>query len=219
MFNWLRGSRDGIGEIVELFSSMLADGRHVFDLAMRARLGKAAPEEVEADLVATEERTDEAERDIRRRVLVHASTHGTAQLAVSLMYMSIAKDAERVADLAKNIFGIAETTGPPPNGEVHDDLEALAEQLSPMIDEASRILSEDDQAAAETFIERTRSLQEHCRQRIRQLLREEAEMPQAAATALTYRHCGRIAANLLNIVSAVVMPLDQLDYPARQRDP
>lgn len=219
MFNWLRSSGDGMSEITDLFARMLADGRHVFDLAVAARLGDSRPDEVADELVSTEERTDEAEREIRRRVLVHASTHGTAELAISLMYMSIAKDAERVADLAKGIFGIAETTGPPPNGEVRDDLEALAEQLSPMIDEASRILSEDDQAAAETFIERTRVLQEHCRQRIRQLLREEAEMPQAAATALTYRHCGRIAANLLNIVSAVVMPLDQLDYPSRQRDP
>lgn len=219
MFNWLRGSRGGLEEIVELFARMLSDGQRVFDLAMQARLGSAAPEDVADELVTTEERTDETERDIRRRVVVHASTHGTAQLAVSLMYMSIAKDAERVGDLAKNIFGIAETTGPPPDGEVRDDLEGLAQRLSPMIPEAARILSEDDQAAAQPFIERAREVQEHCRQRIRQLLREEAEMPQAVATALTYRHCGRIAANLLNIVSAVVMPLDQLDYPARQRDP
>lgn len=219
MFNWLRGSRGSLEEIVELFGRMLADGQRVFDLAMQARLGSAEPEEVAEELVTTEERTDETERDIRRRVVVHASTHGTAQLAVSLMYMSIAKDAERVGDLAKNIFGIAETTGPPPEGEVRDDLDALAQQLSPMIPEAARILSEDDQAAAETFIERTRQLQEHCRQRIRQLLREETDMPQPAATALTYRHCGRISANLLNIASAVVMPLDHLDYPARQRDP
>lgn len=219
MFNWLRGSRGSLEEIVELFGRMLADGQRVFDLAMQARLGNADPEEVADELVTTEERTDETERDIRRRVVVHASTHGTAQLAVSLMYMSIAKDAERVADLAKNIFGIAETTGPPPDGEVRDDLEALGQRLSPMIPEAARVLSEDDQPGAEVFIERTRELQEHCRQRIRQLLREEAEMPQAAATALTYRHCGRIAANLLNIASAVVMPLDQLDYPSRQRDP
>jgi phosphate uptake regulator len=219
MFSWLRGSRDSITEIVELFTSMLADGRHVFDLAMRARLGDADSGDVADELISTEERTDEAERDIRRRVVVHASLHGTEELAVSLMYMSIAKDAERVADLAKGVFGIAETAGPPPPGAVRDDFARLAEELSPMITEAGRILSEEDQAAAEAFIEQARRLQEHCRHRIGELLREEADVPQAAATVLTYRHCGRIAANLLNITSAVIMPLDQLDYPVRQRDP
>jgi hypothetical protein len=32
------------------------------------------------------------------------------------------------------------------------------------------------------------------------------------------RHLGRIVANLLNIVSAVVVPLDQLDYPSEEID-
>jgi hypothetical protein len=73
----------------------------------------------------------------------------------------------------------------------------------------------DDREAAVDFIARARALQEHCVGWIDRLVREEVDVPQAAATALTYRHLARICANLLNIVSAVVMPLDQLDYPTR----
>lgn len=213
MFNWLRSSGDGMSEITDLFARMLADGRHVFDLAVAARLGDSRPDEVADELVSTEERTDEAEREIRRRVLVHASTHGTAELAISLMYMSIAKDGERIGDLAKNIFGIAELTGPPPPGDTREQIATIARELSPMITQAGRILAEDDRPAAEEFIERARRLQDDSRDRIRVLVREEVELPQPVATALTYRHAGRIAANLLNITSAVVVPLDQLDYP------
>ncbi|HUH08068.1 MAG TPA: hypothetical protein VML96_09705 [Egibacteraceae bacterium] len=63
------------------------------------------------------------------------------------------------------------------------------------------------------FIERAREVQHHCNAQIDHVLREEAGVDQPAATALTYRQIGCIVANLLNIGSAVVVPLDQLDYP------
>lgn len=194
---------------------MLADGRHVFDLAMSARVAGADPATIAEDLSRTEERTDEAERRIRRLVLVHASTHGSADLAACLLYMSVAKDAERVADLSKNLFGIARVAGTPPPGELREELITLRDEISPMISEAARIFADDDREAAEGFVERARALQSRCRDYIDELLAERLPAPQPAASALTYRHLARIVANLLNIVSAVVVPLDQLDYPTR----
>lgn len=216
MFKWLRGSRDGLAEVEDAFVDMLADGRHVFDLAMSARVGGADPATLVADLNRTEERTDETERRIRRQLLVHASVYGSQEISSSLLYMSITKDAERVADLSKNLFGIARVVGAPPAGPLRDDLATLRDEISPMINEAARILAESDEAVAYDFIERARRLKRHCRDRIDALLREEADAPQPAASALTYRHLARIAANLLNIVSAVVVPLDRLDYPTAE---
>jgi phosphate uptake regulator len=218
MFRWLRGTGDGLAGVQERFVGMLEDGRHVFDLAMSARLGGADPSTIAETLHQTEERTDEAEREIRRRVIVHASVHGTADLAACLMYMSIAKDAERVADLAKNLFELAEDVGPPPGGQVLDELIIVRDDVSPMIVEAARVFVDDDRDAAHAFIERARNVQRRCRQWIRRIAREEVDVPQPAATALTFRHCARICANLLNIVSAVVVPLDQLDYPDRDAE-
>jgi hypothetical protein len=43
-------------------------------------------------------------------------------------------------------------------------------------------------------------------------VREEPEGEQAVAQALTYRYLKRIVAHLLNVLSAVVMPVDRLDY-------
>lgn len=218
MFKWLSasGTEGGLAEVEERFASMLTDGRHVFDLAMSARVSGADPTTIEADLRRTEERTDEAERDIRRRVVVHAGTHGAGDLAACLMYMSIAKDAERVADLAKGLFEIACTVGPPPAGAMLDDLVALRDEISPMITDAARVFADDDREAAHAFIERARDLQSHCTEAIGRSLRSDTG-PQPAASALSYRHLSRILANLLNIVSAVVVPLDQLDYPTPTR--
>jgi len=219
MFRWLRGPRDGLAEVERLFVEMLRDGRHVFDLAMQARLGGAAPEDVADELHATEERTDEAEREIRRRVVVHASVHGSQELAASLMYMSIGKDAERIGDLSRGIFNIAERVGPPPPGPLREDLHGLSSRILPAITGAGEALRDADHDAAEALIVEAREVQAHYREQVDQLLREELSVPQPVASALTYRHCGRIMANVLNIASAVVMPLDQLDYPTPSNDP
>lgn len=220
MFKWLTsGGGEGLREVEELFLRMLADDRHVFDLAMAARLGGADPASLRAELDRSEEATDEAERLIRRRLLVHASVQGSADIPACLMYMSVAKDAERVADLSKNMFGVGAIAGPPPPGEIRDELVELRDIVSPMITEAGAIFSADDTAAAQDFIARARELQRRCQERIDRLVREETEVPQPAATVLTYRHIGRILANLINIVSAVIMPLDRMDYPnAEQSD-
>lgn len=216
MFKWLRGAGGSLEEAEDAFSAMLADARHVFDLAMSVRVGGADPETLSDDLQRTEERTDEAERRIRRLVLVHASVHGSRDFSACLMYMSIAKDAERVADLAKNLFGIGQTVGPVPPGDVRDDFVRMRDEISPMLTEAARIVVDDDREAAEDFIAKGRELQDQCHVSIDELLLERAAAPQAAATALTYRHLARIVAHLLNAVSGVVMPLDRLDYPNRE---
>jgi phosphate uptake regulator len=212
MFKWLR--ENGLREVEETFIAMLGDDRHVFDLAMAARVGGADPAALIDDLYATEERTDEAERRIRRLVLVHASTHGAAEFPACLMYMSIAKDAERIGDLSKGLFGIAETVGAPPPGEILDELISLRDEISPMITDAGRIFADGDTDGAHAFIDRSREIQRRCRRWIDLLLLDHGSYPQPAASGLSFRHLARITANLLNITSAVVMPLDQLDYPS-----
>ncbi len=216
MFKWFQGN--GLSEVQDTFLGLLADDRHVFDLAMAARVGGADPSTLAESLYATEERTDEAERSIRRQLLVYASTRGASALPSCLLYMSIAKDAERIGDLSKGLFGIAQTIGATPPGEIRDELVELRDAISPMITEAGQIFADDDRDAALDFIDRSRELQQRVRVRIDELLIGESDLPQPAATVLTFRHLGRIVANLLNIVSSVVMPLDQIDYPSEAID-
>ena len=213
MFRWFRDAQDTLAEVDTAFAGMLDDGRRVFDLAMSVRLGGADPTTVEEDLLRTEERTDEAERRIRRLLLTRVSVHGSADLSACLLYMSVAKDAERVADLSKNLFGIGRTVGAPPASALRDDFIRLRDEVSPMITEAARIFREEDTETAHTFIEEAREIQRYCTGRIDELLLERIDVVQPAATVLTYRQFARILANLINIVSAVVVPLDQIDYP------
>jgi len=216
MFKWFRGSA-GLDEVEQVFVGMLADDARLFELASRARLGDEDVDALQRELLPIEEQTDEAERRIRRLILVHASVHGGGDIAACLMYMSIIKDAERVGDLARNLFGIARDAAALPD-VLRDEITELYGQVGPMIGQAAEIFVADDTAAAYDFIERARALQARFRTAIDALVTETSAAPQPAATVLTYRHLGRIVANLVNIVSSVTMPLDQLDYPRPDRD-
>lgn len=218
MFRLFSRADGSLDAVQQRFLEMLTDGRRVFDLAMSARVGGADPATLAHDLERTEEGTDEAEREIRRLLLVHASVAGAADLPACLMYMSIAKDAERISDLSKAIFGLAELIGPPGPGPILDDLVALRERVSAMIGETVRIFRDEDTQAAAAFIGAARDLQRHCRDQIHSLVREDQPVAQPAATVLTYRHTSRVVSNLLNVVSSVVMSLDRLDYPGDEED-
>ncbi len=207
----------GLLAVEERFVAMLHDARHVFDLATGARVGGTDPEMVAEDLRHTEDRTDDAERDIRRRVLVHASVHGrAADLPSCLRYMSVAKDAERIGDLSKQLFSIATSVGPVASGPVREDLAEISRALSPLIAEVAEAFRADDVDRAHRVITEAQQLKERCRVRIDALLREEEDIPSPAATVLTYRQISRVAANVINIGSAVVMPLDEMNYPVAE---
>lgn len=204
----------GLAIIEREFVAMLADARRVFDLAVDARVAGVDPASIAAELNTTEDRTDESERDIRRRVLVHASTHGSAaDLPSCLRYMSVAKDAERIADLSKQLFSIAESIGAVGDPATREDLLDLARTLSPLITAVADAFAADDVERARGIITDTQQLRDRCRERIDALLREDVDVPYPAATTLTYRQLQRVAANITNIASSIVLPLDAIDYP------
>ncbi|HEX2189691.1 MAG TPA: hypothetical protein VHG51_12370, partial [Longimicrobiaceae bacterium] len=52
----------------------------------------------------------------------------------------------------------------------------------------------------------------HFDQRVSAMIRADDQGPQAVARALAYRYLKRVVAHLMNLLSAVIMPLDRLDY-------
>ena len=86
---------------------MMANNRHSFYIATSALLSGSDPAVVGPDLHRTDLQVNEAQRAIRRELVVHASVHGTSQVPAILTYMSVDKDVERIGDYAKNIYDLA----------------------------------------------------------------------------------------------------------------
>jgi phosphate uptake regulator len=192
--------------------AMLGHNRYELDLAVSALFGEVVAREVNDDLRSTDQKVNSLEREIRRELVVHSSVRGGVDTPAILVYMSIVKDVERVGDYAKNLLDLAL------DGSDFSSLEDAADWRR-VCSEISSFISDAGEAFKNRNADRCRSLLAHgdsflsdFDDRVSRLVRGDDTASQPVARALAYRYLKRIVAHLMNLLSAVVMPLDQLDY-------
>jgi len=213
VFNFRRdGDADRLDRIEVTLQKMIADDLHAFDLAMSALLGQVSPHEIGAELRATDHGVNSAERDIRRELVVHASVHGAIDTPAILVYMSIVKDIERIGDYAKNLFDLASDGADLSTGLHAGEISQLAEEIPRFIRASASAFAERDLDASRALLRSGDDLLDRFDARVSELVREEHPDRQAVAVALTHRYLKRIVAHAMNVLSSVVMPVDQLDY-------
>jgi phosphate transport system protein len=212
-----RGSGDGLDEAEAKLVHMLADDRHSFDVATSALLDGADPSSIGPDLRETDARVNRAERELRQALVVHASVHGTSRVAPILVYMSVVKDVERIGDYAKNIFDVAAQGVDLSSAPDRETMARYRDRISAMISEASAIFAEDDREEAHRFIREGDVILDEFDERVSELIITDRPGAEAVPRALLYRYYKRIVAHLMNLLSAVVMPLDRLDYFDEER--
>lgn len=206
------GGDDRLEGVERTVRQMLDDNRHAFDAATSAVLAGASVEVVGPDLLETDRRINDAEREVRRELVVHASVRGDVEIPAMLAYMSIVKDLERVGDYAKNIFDLADTGVDLSEAEDRDELVATRDRVSRMIAEVGAILEDRDEEQAWALIGEGDEMLDDFDARVEDLINSQRRGNYAVPRALYFRHTKRVVAHLMNVLSSVVMPLDQLDY-------
>ena len=186
MFDWLKGSGSGDG------------------IARMTR--------VRNDLLETDKRIDGLEQSIRRQIVVHASVHGAQQIPEMMVLMSVAKDAERIGDYAKNLFALTAHHTASAGKPHHDDLQRLREQVSALLADAPEVYDQQDKERANEFIKRAEELIVECEERMIGIFRMEQCSGYDAACVLAFRHIRRVAGHVQNIITAVVNPIDKIDF-------
>ncbi len=212
-FGFLRSDgSERLERIEATLQRMFVDDRHSFDVAMSALVGGADPDRVGEDLRATDARVNEGEREIRRELVVHAGVYGGIETPSVLVYMSIVKDVERIGDYAKNLFDIAADGVVLDEGELSDEVRDLHAHISAMISDVAAAFGERDGDRSRALLEDGDRLLDEFDARVSSLVTGTIGEPHAVAYALTYRYLKRIVAHLMNVLSAVVMPVDRIDY-------
>ncbi len=206
------GREDPLDRIETILRRMLDDDRHAFDAATSALLAGADVNVVGPDLLATDRRVNDAERDVRRELIIHAGVNSSTELPAMLAYMSIVKDIERIGDYSKNIFDLAAADVDLARAEDRQDLLAIRDRVSLMIAEVAGILSQRDEDRAWKLSSEADALLDDFDERVDGLIRSDGLAKDAVPRALYFRHCKRIVAHLMNVLSSVIMPLDQIDY-------
>ena len=200
---------DRLDTIEATIQRMLADDRVVFDLAMSGLVDGVDWKGVKREIKATDQRVNDGEREIRRDLVVHASVVGAIDTPAILVYMSIVKDIERIGDYGKNLRDLAR------DGV---DLQAfpawkeVRTEVSQMIADTAEVFAERDDVRARQLLARGDELLDEFDRVVSALVRGEDDRPHAVGRALAARYIKRIVAHLTNVLSAVVMPIDRLDY-------
>jgi phosphate uptake regulator len=206
------GDAERLDRIEATLQQMIVDDLHAFELAMSALLGERSPHEIGAELRATDHGVNAAERDIRRELVVHASVQGAIDTPAILIYMSIVKDIERIGDYAKNLFDLAADGADLSTGLYTGEITTLAGQVPEFITAAAAAFADRDEERSKALMRSGDDLLDHFDERVSALVKEEHPDHQAVAVALTHRYLKRIVAHAMNVLSAVVMPVDRLDY-------
>jgi len=201
----------GLEHVDAQVQGMINDARHTFDLAMNALTG--GPVAAVADEVRrTDRRINITEMEIRRELVVHASVHGGVDTPEVLVFMHMVKDLERIGDYNKNIFDLADEGVSLAEAPDLGRLLGYRDELSSRIALMGELLTTRDEDGARAYITRGDELRREFDDRINELVHSTEPAVVAVPRALLYRFLKRVTAHSLNVVSAVVMPVDRLDY-------
>jgi len=211
VMSFFRSDEGGISQIESQVQRMIGDARHTFDLAMNAVTGGAV-ETVADEVRRTDRQINVTEIEIRRELLVHISVHGTADAGEMLVFMNMIKDLERIGDYNKNIFDLALEGVSFSGAEELEQILGFRDELSSRIALMGEILDTRDEDRARAYIERSDQLRREFDGLVNELVHATAPALVAVPRALLYRFLKRVAAHCANVVTAVVMPVDRLDY-------
>ncbi len=201
----------GLSQIDAQVQRMINDARHTFDLAMNALTG--GPVATIADEVRrTDRQINVTEMEIRRELVVHASVHGGVDTPEVLVFMNMIKDLERIGDYNKNIFDLADDGVSMAEAPDLDQVLGYRDEISSRIALMGELLTTRDEDRARVYIARGDEMRRDFDARIIELLHSTETAMVAVPRALLYRFLKRVTAHSLNVVSAIVMPVDRLGY-------
>ncbi len=213
MFSIFKESGSTLKGVEQRLDEMLADCIRMYSLATRAVLGEVESASVSEELWSLDKGVNRAERSIRRDLLVHVSVTGAnMEQGLVLAYMTVAKDIERIGDYCKNIWDLTDH-GVDLSG--HEDSEMLrrhADEVAAFLEEGTRVFSKQDDQGAHVLIPKLEMAAAIHDELVFGYIESGEAGSVLVPRALYFRFLKRIAGHLENILSALVMPLDRIDY-------
>lgn len=212
VFSFLRGESDErLDRIEAIVQEMFERDRREFDLAVTALFGDEPVEKVSPELRASDRKVNQLQRTLRRELAVHTSVLGAVDSPIVLVYMSIVKDLERLGDYAKNIVDLARDGANFATLPEVAEWRKLAMEISGHIGETAKAFASRDEDVARRVVEPIAARMADFDRRVTALVRGDDTGPQPVARALAFRYFKRVVAHLSNVLSAVILPIDQLD--------
>lgn len=200
-------------QVLEEFKRMLEEAEEMFRIVCQNLIDHKEMPELEERIYVLDRIVNEKERDIRRRIVEHLAVQPSMDVPVSLLLMSVVKDAERLGDYAKNLFEVNRLLEKPIDDKLYAEFFGnLHEKIMGLFAMTKQAFLESDEAKAKDTWTVERGIVKNCDGIINKLAKSSISVNEAVGFTLMARHFKRIAAHLTNIATSVVLPVDSLDY-------
>ncbi len=215
MFKWFHSTplqqSTGINKIKSDFIQMLEKGKAEFILACQVSIHGIPSDKVRDETAQLDKSINKLERQIRKELLIHSSVRSQIE-PECLVFMSIAKDAERLGDYSKNIFDMGELAPLLPTGKEKEQLLVLQIVISHLFDDCTEAIRSESEEKARRVICECQWAGKQCDAITKELLYLETPNRRTASDVLMFRFMKRMTSHLRNICSSVVQPIHKLDF-------
>ena len=207
-------SDDPLASIASDFTRMM---RVTYEMALTAgevfSAGVARPG-TRQSLYEVDIEVNRLQRSVRKRLVAHLSMRGNERdVPHCLALMSLVKDVERLGDYAKNLAEIVDLhSGPLPDDDITRELREIRKVIESLFAESVEVFAVYDRERALSLVQQGRDITRRCDVLLERIARSTHDTSTTTALVLGSRYYKRIAAHVLNVLSAVVMPLHKLDY-------
>lgn len=202
----------GLEQVTARTVSMISDARHSFDLASTALLSGANVEIVGDDVRQTDDRINNAEQELRGKLVVHVSVQGAGDIGEVLGLTLLIKKIERIGDQTKNILYLAEDGVDLSQAADIDTLVAYRRTISEMLGKAADVIAAGDEDGAAELRDQSNALQVELQDHIRELMHSDEPGREVVPRAILYRYWKRIVANIAGVVTTATEPLQHQGY-------
>lgn len=205
--------RDFLTEVLEEFKQMLEDTRYMFESVCKGLIGGELEPGLKDKIYEIDKKVNRLEKEIRKRVVEHLSIQPSVDIPVSLVLMSVVKDAERIGDYCKNVFEIIDLLHKPLERSTFEELfNGIDKKVFEIFEKTEKAFIESDEKAAKEILYLERGIVRNCDDIVKKLSKSNLSTNEAVCLTLLARYFKRIAAHLANIGSSVILPVSELDF-------
>lgn len=198
---------------VETFGQMLEDCGYVFNESWHVFTGVAQIDEHKERIHERDIAVNKAEREIRRLLVEHLTINPGQDVSGCLALMSMAKDAERIGDYAKNIFDLASLIGESRTRLRHlDQILEIRDRISTNMTRLKTAFLDSDEKAAHEILESYTAIKKDINGLLHGLFGEDLPTLEALGTVLLLRYLKRINSHVSNVASGIIFPIDKIDF-------
>ena len=205
--------KEFLTKVLEEFREMLEDTAYMFESVCKALIEGKPEAGLKDKIYEVDKKVNLLEKEIRKRVVEHLSIQAGTDIPVSLVLMSVVKDAERIGDYCKNIFEIIDLLHAPLKKDLFVELfDGIDKKILEAFEKTQKAFIESDEEVAKQILYLERRIVRSCDDILKKLSKSNLSTNEAVCFTLLARYFKRVAAHLANIGSSVILPVSELDF-------